>query len=184
MQHYDVAIIGGGFFGCSIALHLRRYVKNVVVLEKEPDIMTRASYNNQARVHGGYHYSRSLLTALRSQMNFKDFVSEYEECIDSSFDKYYAIGRHFSKVSSKHFMQFCERISAPISHAPDKIKKLFEPTFTEDVFTVREYAFDSMKLRKMTQRRMDAAGIECRLHHEATSFRRIKSGISMRVKNL
>jgi len=179
-----VVIVGGGFFGCSLALHIQEHSKKkVLVLEKEPDIMTRASYHNQARVHGGYHYSRSLLTALRSQMNFKDFVSEYEECIDSSFDKYYAIGRHFSKVSAHHFKQFCERIGAPVSHAPASIKKLFEPTFTEDVFTVREYAFDSMKLRAMTKRRMHAKGIEYRLEHEATSFRRIKDGISLRVRN-
>jgi glycine/D-amino acid oxidase-like deaminating enzyme len=184
MEQYDVVIVGGGFFGCSLALHLERSGKKVVVLEKEADIMTRASYHNQARVHGGYHYSRSLLTALRSQVNFKDFVSEYKECIDDSFEKYYAIGKHFSKVSARSFLQFCERIGAPIDHAPARVKRLFEPSLTEDVFTVREYAFDSLKLRKLVKRRLAAAGIEYRLQNEANSFTHTKKGISLHATNL
>jgi glycine/D-amino acid oxidase-like deaminating enzyme len=167
MQHYDVAVIGGGFFGCSIALHLKRYVKNVVLIEKEPDIMLHASYNNQARVHGGYHYSRSLLTALRSRVSFADFVRDYEDCVDASFDKYYAVGRYFSKVSSRHFFQFCKRIGAHIEPAPANVRKLFNDTLIEDVFTVKEYAFDSLKLRARIKKELATAGVDVRTGTEA-----------------
>src|SRR4051794_249350 len=118
MQRYDVVIIGGGFFGCSLALHLKKPKNKVLVLEKENDIMTHASYNNQARVHGGYHYSRSLLTALRSRVNLGSFMGEYGDVVDSSFEKYYAISRFFSKVSAQHFYLFCKRIGAEIEKAP------------------------------------------------------------------
>ncbi len=53
--------------------------------------MSRASYNNQARVHNGYHYPRSILTALRSRISFPRFVDEFRDCVDSDFDKYYLI---------------------------------------------------------------------------------------------
>jgi glycine/D-amino acid oxidase-like deaminating enzyme len=185
MQHYDVAIIGGGFFGCSIALHLRQYVRNVVIIEKEADIMTRASYNNQARVHGGYHYSRSLLTALRSRVSFTDFVAEYEDCVDASFDKYYAVGRQFSKVSSRHFYQFCKRIGASIEPAPPAIRKLFNDNLIEDVFTVKEYAFDSLKLRARIKAQLAANGVELQLNTEATSIAPdLNHGITLRTTHL
>src|ERR1700722_7486672 len=96
---YDAVIVGGGFFGLSIANYLKTQLdrKDVLVLEKEADFMQRASLNNQARVHGGYHYPRSLLTGLRSQINFPKFIRDYEEAIISDFDQYYAVSRIFSK---------------------------------------------------------------------------------------
>lgn len=182
MQHYDVAIIGGGFFGCRIALHLKRYVNRVVIIEKEADIMTHASYNNQARVHGGYHYARSLLTALRSRVSFADFVKEYEDCVDSSFDKYYAIGRFFSKVSARHFRQFCDRIGADIAPAPFGVRKLFNDHLIEDVFTVKEYAFDSKKLRARMHRELAAMGVDIFLQSEAKTLQPAHDhGLVMRI---
>src|SRR3954454_6914243 len=99
----DDAIIGGGFFGCMIALRLRKSCARVVILEEKDRLLSRASYNNQARVHNGYHYPRSSLTAFRSRWNFQRFVEEFGDCIDSSFQKYYAVARTFSKVSARQF---------------------------------------------------------------------------------
>ena len=84
---YDVVIIGGGFFGCQLALYLQEHFDSICILEKESDLMERASYNNQARVHNGYHYPRSLLTAFRSRLSFKQFCNEFSECIVDNFDK-------------------------------------------------------------------------------------------------
>ncbi len=85
---YDAVVIGGGFFGCQLSLYLKQYMKAILILEKESDLLQRASFANQARVHNGYHYPRSILTALRSRVNFPQFVNEYRECIASNFDKY------------------------------------------------------------------------------------------------
>ena len=44
-EHYDAIVVGGGFFGCSLALHLRRKLGlEVAVLEMGPAPMERASY--------------------------------------------------------------------------------------------------------------------------------------------
>lgn len=170
MERYDVVIIGGGFFGCSLGIHISQYGKTVLVVEKEADIMTRASYNNQARVHGGYHYSRSLLTALRSRVNFADFVRSYEDCIESSFEKYYGVGRFFSKVTAKHFYNFCKRVGAEIEPAPKNIRKLFNENLVEDVFTVKEFAFDSLKLREKIKQKLKLASVELRTQTESQSL--------------
>ena len=63
-------VIGGGFYGCMLAAHLRQAGGRVVLCEKHDDILERASHTNQARVHNGYHYPRSMLTGLRSRVNF------------------------------------------------------------------------------------------------------------------
>lgn len=184
MEHCDVVIIGGGFFGCSLALHLKTPGNKVLVLEKETDLMLHASYNNQARVHGGYHYSRSLLTALRSRVNLDDFMKEYGAIVDSSFEKYYAISRMFSKVSARHFFQFCNRIGAEIETAPAPIKKLFNNDLIEDVFRVREYAFDSLKLRGVIHHKLDEAGVEYHFQTEAERIEADGDGIIVSISNL
>ena len=73
----DALVIGGGFFGCMTAAQLRRYYPKVVLCEMSGSLLGRASYHNQARVHNGYHYPRSLLTALRSHVNFPMFVEAF-----------------------------------------------------------------------------------------------------------
>ena len=113
-EKFGAVVIGGGFYGCEVARELKQYFENVLLLESESDLMQRASYRNQARVHQGYHYPRSLLTSLRSRVNFSRFINEYKGCVYSEFEKVYAIARSFSKTSAAQFKGFCDRIGAPI----------------------------------------------------------------------
>ena len=86
----SACIIGGGFYGVVIALYLKRLkgIKNVDIFEKESNLLTRASFANQARVHGGYHYPRSFTTAYRSRENFHRFCCDWRNCVESDFSKY------------------------------------------------------------------------------------------------
>ena len=54
-DQYDVAVIGGGFLSVA-GRFLRLPGNSTVVFERGADLMQRASYVNQARVHNGYHY--------------------------------------------------------------------------------------------------------------------------------
>lgn len=71
MTALDAVIIGGGFYGSAIAVYLakQRGFKHIVLVEREDSLLKRASHNNQARVHNGYHYPRSFTTAYRSRVN-------------------------------------------------------------------------------------------------------------------
>ena len=157
---YDAVVIGGGFYGCTVALELRKSGYRVCILEKEADIMQKASYTNQARIHQGYHYPRSVLTARRSRVNFDRFAEEFSECIFSSFEKYYAIGKIASRINAEQFRLFCHRIGAPLHKAPEQIRSLFNPDLVEEVFKVREYAFDAVKLKQIMRRRLDKESVE------------------------
>jgi len=158
-----VVIAGGGFFGCTIALMFHRRGWTPVIVEDADDLLTQASRVNQARVHGGYHYPRSLLTAYRSRHNYERFRSHYREAIVDDFTKIYAVGRFFSKVTASQFEVFMKRVGAPLKDAPASIRKLFNPALTEKTWIAQECAFDFSILRERLRRELAGAGIEVRL---------------------
>lgn len=131
----DAVVIGGGFYGAAIAVYLagQRGLKRVVLVEQESELMTRASYNNQARVHNGYHYPRSFTTAYRSRVNLPKFVRDWPLAIKQDFTKLYAIARRNSKVTARQFERFCRDIGAGIQPADPGLKALFEPRLIEGV---------------------------------------------------
>ena len=60
MEQYDVAVIGAGVTGCSVASVLSRYRLRVIVLEKAADAAFGVSKANSGIVHGGFHYPARL----------------------------------------------------------------------------------------------------------------------------
>jgi len=173
----QILIIGGGFFGMYLAEHFALKGCAVRLVEKEPQFMTRASYANQARVHNGYHYPRSVLTALRSRISFPRFVNEFRECIDSEFEKYYLIGNPLGKVSARQFLKFCERIGAQCELAPNRIKAMTNPALIDECFSVIEYAFDAVKLRDVMIERLAASKVNCTLNKSVESVRQHGEGL-------
>src|SRR5438552_18106989 len=97
-QDMDVIILSGGFYGSSIALLFSQHFSRVLLIEKEQDLFQRASINNQARVHNGYHYARSIMTASRSIINFQRFVSDFNNAIIDEFEQIYAVAKYGSKT--------------------------------------------------------------------------------------
>src|SRR5438067_1752981 len=160
---YGAAVVGGNFYGCVIALRLREFFPRVVLLEQEADLLRRASYHNQARVHNGYHYPRSLLTALRSRASFPRFVADYQDCIDRGFAKFYAIPRKFSRITAEQFRLFCRRIGVPVARADGAIRHHFNPDLVEEVFAVEECAFNADRLRERLWDRLRRHNVEVRL---------------------
>lgn len=162
---HDAVIIGGGFYGAAIAIYLakQRGLKRIVLVEREPALLTRASYNNQARVHNGYHYPRSFTTAYRSRINLPKFVRDWPEAVKQDFTKLYAIARRNSKVTAKQFERFCREIGTRIQPAEPALKTLFEPRLIENVFLVEEYAFDAKKLVSWAVRELEECGVQVRL---------------------
>lgn len=171
-EQHDAVIIGGGFYGAAIAVYLakERGMKRVVLLERESALLTRASHNNQARVHNGYHYPRSFTTAYRSQVNLPKFVRDWPEAVTRDFTKLYAIARRNSKVTAGQFVRFCREIDAKLATAGPALRALFAPQLIEDVFEVEEYAFDSTKLAGWAERELSGCGVRTRLKTQATAI--------------
>ncbi len=169
-DRYDVAVIGGGFFGCCIAHFMRSLYPRVVILERADALMTRASATNQARVHAGFHYPRSFVTALRSVRNFPRFVELFADAIVDDFDMLYAIARYGSKVSANRFARMFGTMGAAFAPAAPRQRALFDARLIEAVFACREFAFDHVKLREQLAHALAAAGVEVRHGAEALSI--------------
>jgi glycine/D-amino acid oxidase-like deaminating enzyme len=172
----DAIVIGGGFYGCCIATFLRQSGYRVTLLEKGHCLLGRASLVNQARVHNGYHYPRSLLTALRSAYNFPRFVLDFRSCVCDSFRKVYAIARTQSKVNAYQFAATCRRVGVPAEEAAPAVRKLFSPDLVEAVFQVKEYAFDATELRRVMEERLTREGVVVKLESELLQLRRSGDG--------
>ena len=170
----DAVIIGGGFYGAAIAIYLARQrgLKRILLIERESALLTRASYNNQARVHNGYHYPRSFTTAYRSRVNLPKFLRDWPQAVKKDFTKLYAIARRNSKVTARQFERFCREIGASIRPADPPLRTLFEPRLIEEVFLVEEYAFDTNQLAHWARRELLESGVQVRLQTRVTGISR------------
>jgi glycine/D-amino acid oxidase-like deaminating enzyme len=185
-ERVDALVIGGGFYGCSIALALRRDfgLKRVMLVERERALMGRASYINQARLHNGYHYPRSLTTAYRSRANLPRFIGEHPGCVVDEMRSLYCVARHNSKVSARQFAKFCQQIGADSWPAPPALTRLFAERMVEAAFLVTEYVFDATKLRSQLESDLDAAAIDLQLATSVTSVDlATDSPISVRIES-
>lgn len=169
---YDAVVIGGGFYGAAIAIYLakQRGLRRIVLIERESALLKRASYNNQARVHNGYHYPRSFTTAYRSRINLPRFVRDWPDAVTKDFTKLYAIARRNSKVTARQFERFCKDIGATIETADTALRGLFDERLIETVFTVEEYAFDATKLARWAERELRDCGVHIKFKTHVTDI--------------
>lgn len=173
-KKFDIVIIGGGFYGCMLALFFKKKSNSVLLIEKEKDLLTKASFNNQARVHNGYHYPRSYLTALRSHVNYSRFLKDFKGAIYDNFTKIYGISNGLSKTTGLQFVKFCQKIGSPIEEAPNEIKKLFNPSLIENVFKVEEFVFDAKKLRGILKNKLKKAGVKIIYNEEIENVKSLE----------
>ena len=141
----DKLIIGAGLYGLYAALYCGKRGQQVEVLEIEQAPFTRATYINQARVHMGYHYPRSLSTAMKSAGYFKRFVEDYSFCIHTKFEQIYATSSHFSWTDATEFRKFCKDAGIPCKPLP--VEEYFQPGLCDGAFLTEEYTYDAHILR-------------------------------------
>ncbi len=139
-------IIGAGIYGLYAALYLaKRCDDSIVVLEFDSEAFKRATYINQARVHMGYHYPRSLYTAEKSASYFERFVNDYGFSVKKDFRQVYATSNTLSWTNSNEFVNFCARASIDCSKIDPEI--FFNKGMCDGAFLTTEYTYDAHILR-------------------------------------
>ena len=145
---YDKIIIGAGIYGLYSALHCGKKAiggGRILVLEKEQEAFTRATYVNQARVHMGYHYQRSFSTAIKSAGYFERFNQDYDFSILRDFKQIYATSSNFSWTNKEQFQKFCK--DANIKCEEVNPNKYFKNEMCDGCFDTEEYTYDAMILK-------------------------------------
>jgi len=166
----DYVVIGGGFYGCALALFLRSVSDRVVLLEAGAELLGRASRANQARVHTGFHYPRSALTAVKSMVLHRRFAADFPDAVVDDFQMLYAIARRRSKVSALRFQRMFAEMGAPIARATPSQAALFAADTIEQAFACDEFAFDWSVLARHMAHRLDALDIDVRLNTRAEAI--------------
>lgn len=145
IMKYDKIIIGAGLYGLYSACFCAEQGQHVLVLECDSAPFMRATYINQARVHQGYHYPRSISTAMKSAGYFERFNKDYDFCINREFNKVYATSSEYSWSDGEQFKKFCKAANIPCEEL--KPDKFFEAGMCDGAFLTREYTYDAMILR-------------------------------------
>ena len=146
IEGFDKVIIGAGLYGLYAALFCCTKGQKVIVLECEDAAFKRATFINQARVHQGYHYPRSISTALKSAGYFERFNRDYAFCINKEFEQIYATSTEYSWSNGKQFKDFCRAANIPCEELNPN--NFFKSNMCDGAFRTREYTYDAMILRE------------------------------------
>jgi hypothetical protein len=166
LKSFDRAVIGGGLFGAYASLVLAKRGFNVCIIEQGHQFLGRASFVNQARLHSGLHYPRSLQTAIEARLHYEKFRSQYPSAV-RDFQHIYAISRYNSKTSEQDFRLFIQRLGMDLQEcAPNSY---FNTSTTSSAFQVEEPSFDAVELRKIfTKEIEDSPNITVLLNSKVT----------------
>lgn len=85
-----IAIVGGGWYGCHLAVALREVGCEVYLFE-EREIFNGAATQNQLRLHLGYHYLRSQSTREQAKSGFSEFMQNYDFLTKEVESNFYAV---------------------------------------------------------------------------------------------
>ncbi len=159
-------------FGSTVAIALAKAGYRVELFDSNGEILASASGINQYRLHRGYHYPRSMPTALSSRLAEPYFISEYGEALLENTDHYYCIANEGSFVSGKLYLDFCDE--AGLEYEQMELPSINKNS-VQLVIKVRESIIDPHRLRKIIYQKIESSGIHLRLgatfsSHMVTDF--------------
>lgn len=148
MNKYDYIIIGAGIYGLYSADILSKKYSNskILIIEKDKESFSRASYVNQARLHNGYHYPRSLHTAIKCSHYFDRFIEDFKFSIVSDYKKIYAVSSKFGMTTPNNFEKFCNNANIPYKRINEL--EFFNKNTVDACYETKEYTIDTLKIKK------------------------------------
>jgi glycine/D-amino acid oxidase-like deaminating enzyme len=114
-----ICIIGAGWYGCHLALALRKLGYDVTLYEKNHQIFSGVSGSFGIRLHSGLHYPRSEKTREHCRKGFYLFKQHYSELIIELEQALYALGTTDadglpSKINKEQFLKVVEELNGYI----------------------------------------------------------------------
>jgi hypothetical protein len=140
-----IAIVGAGWYGCYIAEYLLNNFVNVSItlIDKNDEIFGGSSYNNQNRLHLGFHYPRCSITQQKCKKHFQQFIKQYANLLEDIDKNFYAIAND-SKIKHNDFVKLYD------NHCPDYcfIKNTFLTNIESDIINTNEKYINFVKTKE------------------------------------
>jgi len=160
-----VAVVGAGVFGISAALKLNATGLSVTLLEREDDMLKCASSINHYRLHRGYHYPRSMDTALATDIGTASFIEEYP-CSSPANRQYYAVAAMGSLTDDVQFREFMDQTG--LGYTREDLD-IIRPSVVSGTYRVEEELFDPERLAAICKQKLDETDIEVVYGHTFTA---------------
>ena len=168
MLHYENCSYRAGLFGSTLAIALTKAGYQVELFDKNSDILASASGINQYRLHRGYHYPRSIPTAVSAKSAAPFFENEYGDALIKTADHYYCIAKEESRVSGQQFLEFCD--TCELGYQKVNLDCI-NPESVQLTIKAEEYIIDPIALRGIINQKFRAANVNLHLNTEFTTER-------------
>lgn len=187
---YDVAIIGAGVIGCSIAREMSRYELRVCVLEKSSDAAAGTTKANSAIVHAGFDAKPD---SLKGRLNAKGnaMFDRLSEELDFPFKRIGAFVLCFDEKDLYKLEELKKQgetngVPGLVILSKGEIKKL-EPNISEDVVAAL-YAPSSgivcpYEMTIALAENANCNGVEFRFETEVTKIEKNNKGYLINTSN-
>ena len=158
----SILVVGGGIFGIVTAVDFAKKGYEVTLHEELDGVMKCASGINQYRLHKGYHYPRSKVTALECLKSVKEFNLRFQHSIiNGNTEHYYSIAKENSFVNGQQYIEFLDDVGLDYD--------IVESFKNADVTVkVKEELFDHQILRQQLIDEMNFYNINVILNHTTT----------------
>ena len=171
-----VLVIGAGIHGVTTAIAFAKKGYDVSVVEKNETILCGTSRATHNRAHLGYHYPRSLETAIECIEGLQYFKTKYPGALYYPDESYYFIEKYQSKTQTEEYIKFCQEIGIPFKMVwPDK--SIIDPKNIDSSFLVREPNFNLFALKQALLAESESLGIKYYFNSQVVSGVKGNSGI-------
>jgi glycine/D-amino acid oxidase-like deaminating enzyme len=196
-----VGVLGGGLQGCCIALELASRGARVVLVDENPDLLTRTAVANEGKVHLGYMYAadpslRTARTMLSGALAFAPFLRRHlggdldlatsspaayvvhrdsqhgVEQVAAYLDAVHGLVADAARVPGATYLGGA--VTAPLRRWTEaEIEACFDPAEAVGVFDSPEVAVDPLALASVLRRRItEEPLVEVRTGHRVEAVKR------------
>jgi NAD(P)-binding Rossmann-like domain len=153
----NVAVAGAGWYGCHIASALKSQGVEVVVFEKNGDLFSEASGNNQFRLHLGLHYARSAATRHQSRDGYHRFVERYPRLSRPVTDNIYLVPRFESLLDFETYFSIMLASGIAIDRVPLDTMPFLNAAALEGAIRCDERVILTTKAREHFRAKLDGS---------------------------
>lgn len=141
-----IAIIGGGWVGCHLGMKLKD-THDVTIFEKNDSLFEETSYNNQNRLHLGFHYARNYKTRKLCLDTFNKFLDDYGHLTQKVDNNLYCVPTHSSILDFQTYLDIFKEFNFDNQESP--IKEIPNCITTDERYInfkeVKKYFIDNLK---------------------------------------